>query len=244
MTAVQPILLTEIIVTALSRDAYHVARGRDSPLENWFSDDHPILRHGSIHTFSSNLLPLNGHDSARCKLLQYRLDMLDPVLQGYAQKGGTRFVVTLGEFDTDGDAFESGPDAEEDSESDKDGIEIDEGFLANSIQPSIFSSPTPAAPVLYDNGSTNIAASPTESSIPSLPSGFRTEPLSELVSPLWDDCTLYLRTADLSRVGVLNGDWVSRSVLGRVKLTTCNRPFLTRLMLHRTDWFVSPRMMV
>jgi peroxin-6 len=137
--------------------------------------------------------------------------MLEPVLQGYAQKGETRFIVTAGDLSTDGKTQNhSELDIEEESESDREGIEIDEGFLASSILPPMFDSPTPASlvsSVSRGNGHTNVDDSPTESS--TSPSSFRPEPLSEPVSVLWDDCTLYLRTADLGRIGVLNGDWVS-----------------------------------
>lgn len=190
-------LLRTVILTALSAEAYQIAGEGDSCIENWLCGD-IILRQGSIYTFTSNSLPVNGHvASARTRLYQYRLDMLEPVLQGYAKRGETSFVVML----HDGGAYSSGtsePHVAEDSEDDEDALEIDESFLAGSI--STFRYPSSTIP---------LPPRPSPATINGKSEFFfRPVDLSEPIAPLHEDYTLHLRTADLSRIGILNGDWV------------------------------------
>jgi peroxin-6 len=211
VTRAQPVLLTEIIVTALSCNAYKVASSHGSPIETWLSKESLILRQGAVHTFGFDLLPTNGHGSSGLRrFYQYRLDMTEPVLQGYARKGSTRFYVTSADTSNEDPSpedeieFESG----EESGSDPDCIEIDESFLASSVLHSR-QNPPPSSPhetvpncLRHTNGESE---EPTTSH---LDSQFRTEALPEPTSTPEDDFTLYLRTSDLGRVGVLNGDWV------------------------------------
>ncbi|KAJ7746664.1 P-loop containing nucleoside triphosphate hydrolase protein [Mycena metata] len=171
----QPILITELVVSALSLEAYEA--GPDA-LDSWLSDEQ-ILRQGDICTFTSEpMINENGLGSNHTPL-QYRLDMLEPVIQGYARKGETRIILTLD--------IPSQPD-EAGSDSDAEGFEIDEGFLA----PAILSS------------SQNFMSPTSENK----PMTFECQPMAESKAHPYDDCTLYLRTTDLGRVGGLNGDWV------------------------------------
>lgn len=207
VTVTRPISLTEVIVTALSTEAYHSANSRESPLEAWFSEERPIIRHGSFYMFSSDQLQLNGHTSDRPKTFAYRFDMVEPVLQGFAQRGVTRFIVTLDDHPDDNSMITDAV-VQRDVESDDEGIEIDEGFLANSaFSSSIFTSidnqQISPAGHLPANGSDRINITGSEIS-------FRIKPLSEAVDVSQDHCTVYLRTVDLGRSGFLNGDWVSR----------------------------------
>lgn len=207
MTKVQPILITDIIVTALSHDAYIVASSQGSPLETWFCDESLILRQGTIHTLNSDILPTNGHRPSKLRrLYRYRLDMTEPVLQGYARKGITRFYLTL--VDTSKEDSEDEINLEfEESGSDPDGIEIDESFLASSLlhpRQNLSSSPqeTSAGILRYmGRESEETTTSPVDCR-------FRPELLQYPTSTSQDDCTLYVRTFDLSSVGILNGDWV------------------------------------
>ncbi|KAJ7074407.1 P-loop containing nucleoside triphosphate hydrolase protein [Mycena amicta] len=146
-------LLTEIFVSALSYEAYQAA---DATLENWLCAEHRLLRQGDVLTLSPSSL-------------QYRLDMLGPVLQGFAKKDATRIVITPGS-----------PYENTDAECDPDNFEIDEQFLASA-----------ALGLPSQNAST----------------AFDCRPLTDAIAQEYDDCTLYLRTKDLSRVGGLNGDW-------------------------------------
>lgn len=179
MAPTEPTTLTEIYVTALSTEAYQVA---GSILEDWLSKDRKILRLGAVHTFLSNDLPLNGHGTSP-RSLQFRLDMVEPVLQGFAEKGKTRFVVTL-------DDLSSASEEVSDEES-EDGIEIDEAFLASSTFTRFSSQP---------NGHDSKDGDKVLQ--------FQTHPLSVPGNISDEHNTLYLRTADLGRVGILSGDWV------------------------------------
>ncbi|KAJ7771890.1 AAA-domain-containing protein [Mycena metata] len=171
----QPILITELVVSALSLEAYEA--GPDA-LDSWLSDEQ-ILRQGDICTFTSELM-INGSGlGSNHTPLQYRLDMLEPVIQGYARKGETRIILTLD--------IPSQPD-EAGSDSDAEGFEIDEGFLA---------------PAMLSSSQTFM--SPTSENKPMT---FECQPMAESKAHPYDDCTLYLRTTDLGRVGGLNGDWV------------------------------------
>jgi peroxin-6 len=204
VVAVQPVLLSEVVVTALSTDSYRAARSRGSLLERWLSNDSPILRQGAIHSFSADLLPTNGHNPT-WKQFHYRLDMVEPVLQGYARSGETKFVVILSEAERDlstQDFIES----EQDSGSDQDGLEIDESFLASSVllasstASSVCHDSPLRAPAGHSNGIDVVDLRPDFF--------FRSIPLHGAVSPVEDDYTMYLRTSDLGKAGALNGDWV------------------------------------
>jgi peroxin-6 len=204
VVAIQPVLLTEVIVTALSTDSYRAAWSHELLLESWLSKDSPILRQGAIHSFNADLLPTNGRNS-HGKQFHYRIEMVEPVLQGYARLGETKFVVTLPE---------TGPDlpargcTELGGELDcQDVFEINENFLASSV---LTSSSTPSSFALCGtlpspHGHSN-EISVADSHLESV---FRVVPLTEGILPVGDDCTLYLRTSDLGKVGALNCDWVS-----------------------------------
>jgi peroxin-6 len=203
VTVTRPVLLTEVIVTALSPEAYQLANSRESPLNRWFSEERPIIRHGSHFTLSSDQLQFNGHHLSKPpKAFVYHFDMVEPVLQGFARKGETRFIVTLG----DRPPIISDIFIQDAAENDYEGIEIDEEFLAGSAvsSSSIFASCQGSSydEILHPNGSSGTNATGPETV-------FRTKPLSGAVDMPEDYCTVYLRTADLGRTGFLNGDWVS-----------------------------------
>ncbi|GLB35223.1 putative ATPase family associated with various cellular activities (AAA) [Lyophyllum shimeji] len=199
ISTTEPVLLTEVIVTALSAEAYQVAQSHHSTLEDWLCTDNAVLRHGDVHTFASSQLPVNGQSSCAPPVSYvYRLDMVEPVLQGCARKGTTRFIVILSQEDP----AASLSTVEGSAESDNEGIEIDEAFLANSAfavvgTPDESCSITGAAAVC--NGSLDICARPGPS--------FRLMALEEPVNDMADHCTLYARTADLGKIGILNNDW-------------------------------------
>jgi peroxin-6 len=239
---VQPVLITNVIVTALSYDAYVAASSQVTSIATWLSDDSLILRQGAVHTFGSDLLPTNGHGySGFRKIYQYRLDMLEPVLQGFAQKGSTRFFVTStntwGEQASPEDELEL--ESTYDSGSDPDAVEIDEIFFANSVLHSR-QNPVPPDPLgavtdglQYSNGE------PEESTTFHPDRRFRTEPLPEPQSIFQDDCALYLRTSDLGRIGVLNGGWVGFQFVGlaRGSLFCLRRLLLTQARHQIIDLF-------
>lgn len=194
-------MLTEVYVAALSMEAYQVACSRDSVLETWLSKDRKILRLGAVHAFLSDELPLNGHATSTetQKSFKFRLDMVEPVLQGFAQRGTTRFIVTA---DFVSSTLGSEEATDEEAESDQECIEIDEGFLASSTLTRFLSPPN------GHHSSTPGVSNDSDEALPSQPY-FQTHPLSEPENIADEHCTLYLRTADLGKVGILNGDWVS-----------------------------------
>jgi peroxin-6 len=198
LTITNPLPLTEVVLTAFSEDAFRSASTQDAIFENWLFADNLILRQGDVHTFSTELPCQNGLNTVGVRTFRYRVDMMEPVQQGYAQKHTTRFVVTLAE-DSDrtiATPRELGSTPDDGSENESEGIEIDEGFLAGSVLPST------SEPLRREIR--NHAKDPSTY----LEVGFHPLPL---LQPTFsqDDCTVYLRTADLGRVGVLNGDWVS-----------------------------------
>ena len=135
--------------------------------------------------------------------------MLEPVLQGYARKGSTQFYITFAASSNEYSSPEDDVEVEDESGSDPDGIEIDECFLASSI---LHSRPnmTPLSPretVTDRLRDTNVE--PGEPTTSHVEFRFFTEPLPVPASASQDDCTLYLRTSDLGRIGILNGDWVN-----------------------------------
>ncbi|RDB21464.1 Peroxisomal biogenesis factor 6 [Hypsizygus marmoreus] len=217
ITKADPLLLTEVIVTALSARAYQVASGQNSVLETWLTKEHTILRHGAVHTFSSHQLPVNGHSpSTSPEILSYRMDMVEPVLQGFARKGSTRFILTLS--DNASEPTATVETAAEDEVEDEDVIEIDEAFLANSVPPSLFgTSEHTYRSVNGMNGSAshNGSIDMQETAVPEL--SFRIQPLSRPIDMAEDHYTLYLRTADLGRIGILHGDWAMARSLGTSK---------------------------
>ncbi|KAL6309205.1 AAA-domain-containing protein [Sparassis latifolia] len=171
-----------------------------------------ILRQGAICELVTEELGLSGRSACA-----YQLAMTAPVLQGYAKKGVTRFYISarqLGGSMSNGQFSES-PEVR--SESDwndlqKDGVEIDEDFLAGSVLHSM-----PGLSPRSNEGSPQPSSSrnSVEHDHPygeklhiTMPEWTCTvEPLVQPVSPQWDDCTVYVRTSDLSRIAVLNGDW-------------------------------------
>ncbi|KAG6878747.1 hypothetical protein C0993_008046 [Termitomyces sp. T159_Od127] len=183
------VLLTEVIVMALSTHAYQIACEQESILEEWFCMQHTILRQGDVHTL--NQLPCNGNgDSSLSVTYSYRLGLVEPVLQGYARKGVTRFIVVLSEERDPGHASAETDTAEGDNEA----IEIDEAFLAKSTVSHAFDSNGTATETA------NVLSQDTGIS-------FSTMPLSRPVELSEDQCTLYVRTVDLSKIGIQNGDW-------------------------------------
>lgn len=200
MLSVRPIPLTEVIVTALSQEAYLAASRRDSVLESWFSDPHPILRYGDVHSFGSTV---NEHLAlAPLENVQYRLTMLQPVLQGYAERNTTKLIVTLLE-----PINQQHSEFVQTTSGDSDGIEIDESFLANSfLRPSF----TTSLKGLDGSSPRDIHHT---FQVGWLSERHSFKPVSSATGLLEDNCTVYLRTADLAKISILNGDWVTIAVI-------------------------------
>ncbi|KAF5330107.1 hypothetical protein D9758_018140 [Tetrapyrgos nigripes] len=195
ISATEPVLLSELFISALSRAAYDHAASHPAFLERLLCDGKPILRQGSVYTSHPDIT-INVHGQRSSNLVEYRIDMAEPVIQGYAEKDVTSFVLTCSPasdvpvLDTENQEFSSDDD---------EGVEIDEAFLANSVVHTSFNPVSPAnsqpsgSGLLSPDGSSEIY--------------FSAENLTTQLSASHDDHTLYLRTADLGRLGLLSGDW-------------------------------------
>ncbi|KAJ3843702.1 AAA-domain-containing protein [Lentinula raphanica] len=175
-----PVLLTEVYLSALSSAAYDAATIHGALLENFFGDKKRILYQGSVYSIGSDAL------SDSDVHLEFRVDMLEPVVQGYTEAGQTTFFITSAEI---------GEEELEVLSSDDESVEINQDFLANSV---VYPSFNPTSPMPNADDGTRIEDNLL----------FESHPLTHPVFTLDDNHTVYLRTADLGRLGVLSGDWV------------------------------------
>ncbi|KAI0806992.1 AAA-domain-containing protein [Fomes fomentarius] len=226
--AIQPVTLTELIFAALSDDAYAAASADPSMLEDWFLDGDVILREGATYTYPGDVsAPGTSSSSVPHQSLSYRLVMATPVQQGIAQRSRTKLYISASPFSRahDGqvpevdsiidmvvDGSESDP-----SESEKSDFEIGEDFLAGSVLRSLsLTSPSPSINGQLTNGDL-ASISEAESTVSNLHLSAmewtcRAHPLQHPVLDVEDDSAVYVRTTELSRIGVLDGDWaIARS---------------------------------
>lgn len=188
---VASIALTEVILDALSDTAYHLAFDNPELIEQSLTTSETHLQLGSIHELTSDKVQ-NGHIPHTP--LQYRILMLEPTSCGRLDPESTNIIVVHSE---NPDSLVSSSLFSEYADSDS--IEIDESFLESSI----------ASSALQLNGCIRDDCSTLGSVDGHAPHFFfDAEPLISPVSLLEDHCSLYLRTADLSRVGLLSEDWV------------------------------------
>jgi hypothetical protein len=179
ITAVNPIILDEVILVALSQPAYTFAQTERESLEQQLYQDRRILRQGTQ-------ISLNN----KC---EYKIVMTMPAHQGYIDPQTTQIIVVAGASSTDYDLDDSptssstGLETGDDLDSD-----IDETFLLNS-------------------------ALGTDTSARALTKGIAAQFYVKLLqSSRWlprdqfQDVTVFVRTADLARLGVFSGDWVSQ----------------------------------
>ena len=117
--------------------------------------------------------------------------MLEPTLQGYVESGTTKVILALSKTDS------TIQDSIVDAEGEQDTIEIDESFLGSSI--SNFS---------LDFHTRSIDTYKNEA-FEGSSLGFSYESLLSPLGFVEDHYTLFFRTSDLGKIGILNGDWVS-----------------------------------
>ncbi|KAJ3742031.1 AAA-domain-containing protein [Lentinula detonsa] len=194
VTRTLPVLLTEVYVSALSSAAYDAAIAQEALLESFLCENKRILRQGSIYSINLDALT----ESPAKYRLEFRIDMLEPVVQGYAEAGSTSFIVT-----SSADADEGEIDTLALS-SDDESVEINQDFLANSV---VYPSYISISPSL---------SSPRDGTRAEGDFLLEAHSLSSPVSILHDDHTVYLRTADLGRLGILSGDWVVARCSGKI----------------------------
>lgn len=184
-------VLTEVILDALSEAAYRVTLDQPGLLEISLTAESVKLQLGSIHEIHIEK-PYN--ELSVQVPLQFRVLMLEPTSHGRIDASSTKIIIV---YSRDPGSLASTTFPSESAESE--GIEIDEGFLANAIVPR----------TLKLNGQTDDARLPTSPGdahqAPQVM--FNAKPLVSPVSLLDDHCTLYIRTVDLGRIGLLNEDW-------------------------------------
>lgn len=188
-----------------------------------------IVREGEV-------VNLGGHKGMSMSSMRWKVAMAEPVLQGVCQKGYTRFIVLPPLDGSDGSAVESGSaqapmqdvKAASGQESDDEDLEIDESFLAASVlappRPSQPSTPMTSPPSRVDEmhhaaGSSLLSQTPSTpkrrapGSLVVQPQGLQCPMASEVLVPRPaenedDTPRVYLRNADLGRIGVFSGDWL------------------------------------
>ena len=161
-------------------------------MEAWFSAEPFILRQGDIFQIPTKWSPEEGNG---IQSLEFRLEMLEPVLQGYARRDLTKIILLSSQ---DGLSTPRNIANLEDNEEDL--VEIDESFLASS-----FSMPSESSrPKSYDQ---ELEQSPPSSDgSPSV--GYVCQYLDRPFNMSEDHRTFYVRPTDLGKLGILSGDWV------------------------------------
>lgn len=149
----------------------------------------------------SSLSPDRGSNA-----LEYRLTMLEPVLQGYAEQDSTRIIILPPSVNKPTENGTSANGAHTTSLDDEDDdLEIDEGFLANSLNSHMPNGEqiNTVPSTSHDN------LHPPSSSSSSPGHEFAAHPLPfDYVAPSAEEFTVFIRTSDLPRVGIQDGDWV------------------------------------
>ncbi|KAH9174255.1 AAA-domain-containing protein [Lactarius sanguifluus] len=189
LSVVQVIPLQEVFVQALSSPAYSSAKSDVSAFEDWLCRGQKILRQNSV-------LSMDSQDSPDGNPVAYKFIMTEPVLQGYAQRSQTLFTLLPPPEDPsaiNGHRSSSVPD-EAHIEFDDEDLEIGESFLAGSLVPQSTLYPQ------QENGSPTI-------SVPLFAHELTARPLLTPNYSGLGDHTMYVRTFDLPKIGVLDGDW-------------------------------------
>jgi peroxin-6 len=191
LSVVQLVPLQEVFVQALSSTAYSRAKADVSSFEDWLCRGQRIMRQDSVYAWDTP----DGLDPGA---LTYKLIMTEPVLQGYAQRSQTLFTLlppSEGSWAVNGNQALSSsvPDDVQIDDDDDEGLEIGENFLASSLVSQPSSYPQHSPPIRMSHLAHEFTASPFP------------KPTSLDVH----EHTMYVRTVDLPKVGVLDGDWVS-----------------------------------
>jgi peroxin-6 len=187
---VQLVPLQEVFIQALSSCAYSRAKDGVSSFESWLCRGQRVLRQDSVYVWDTP----DGLDPGA---LTYKLIMTEPVLQGYAQKSQTLFTLLPpsggSQVVNANQVLSSSVPDDGQIDNDEEGLEIGENFLASSLisQPSSY--PQHSPPIRMSH----------------LGYEFTASPLPKPTSLDVNEHTMYVRTVDLPKVGVLDGDWVS-----------------------------------
>ncbi|KAI0350098.1 AAA-domain-containing protein [Trametes cingulata] len=219
ITPIRPVVLSEIILSALSDEAYEYASTHPLALEEWLFSSDLMLREGANYTLSRGQ-DTSGSSTALASTLQYKLVMAAPVQQGVAQRGTTKVYVSAPPASDEvlsEDAIPTIPDGDIDgrsefevSGSEQGEFEIGEDFLAGSVLRSLNVTDAPLSPPNghVQNGIANgVSDSASNLSLGQPERTYKAYPLERQVSLMEEECSVYVRTSELSRIGVLDGDW-------------------------------------
>jgi peroxin-6 len=184
----RPRTFTTIFVNALCREDYEAACTHHERFEAWLSQHQRIIRRGMTLNMPGEVL---GSSVARCR---YKIVMTEPHSMGLVDIATTRIILTPSNTpqNQQTDEEHASPTISLVEE-----LEIGEDFLASSVLSPAIPENTSASHT-HPSSLKDGIASPLQLRLHYLPA-----PVS-----LTDDHTLYLRTNDLSKLGVLSGDWV------------------------------------
>lgn len=226
----EPSFLREVILAARSHSALHFARSHPSAIESWLCASSRILRTQDV--ISVPAIPDAGVQRSLDATLNgdvvhhlYQILAAEPVSQGIAREGFTRFIVVsinsrsdhLSSCDENvpSSPLLTGSDLESEVGS-MDGIEIGEAFLARSLSPPVSHGFVDAA-----NGISSASSSLSSNRSTDVDNGnatstlvFGVQTLPKLITPSShrkgndSESFLYLKSAELGRIGVFSGDWV------------------------------------
>ncbi|KAI0328087.1 AAA-domain-containing protein [Cubamyces sp. BRFM 1775] len=218
VTAVKSVVLSEVILAALSEEAYSSALADTDALEEWLLTSDLVFREGATYTWTREA---NGSSVSLSPSLQYKLVMAAPVRQGVVERRVTKVYVSapVEEEATleDSDSIPTIPDGDLDGQLEPDAsgseageFEIGEDFLAGSVLRTLSLASPPGTPPsgVHPNGITNGATHTNTSLHLAQPERtYKAHPLQRRISESEDECAVYVRTSELSRIGVLDGDW-------------------------------------
>ncbi|KLO07022.1 AAA-domain-containing protein [Schizopora paradoxa] len=208
-TAVKPILLSEIILVALSESAFDLAHRLPAEIEEWFCRGSRLIRQGSKYTCHVvNGFVEDAYDQSTDARYTFEVAISEPVLQGIARVGSTRLLVTLGPPNPSVRSPSVDP-----SSPIEDDVSIDEFFLAGSTLTEGKASRNGHGinGILSVNGHGVVSPPPSP---PESPKPFTDgitvsfNSLEHVVNNGHDSSTtVYLRTSALAQMGVFDGDW-------------------------------------
>ena len=190
--------------------------------EEWLLSSGLVFREGATYTWAREV---DGSSASLSPSLQYKLAMAAPVRQGVLERGVTKVYVSApaaGEEATSEENIPTIPDGDLDGQLEPDAsgseageFEIGEDFLAGSVLRTLSLTSPPGTPPngALTNGITNGAPHTNTGLHLAQPERtYKAHPLQRRISAFEDECAVYVRTSELSRIGVLDGDWVCYNV--------------------------------
>ncbi|KAA1478381.1 AAA-domain-containing protein [Dentipellis sp. KUC8613] len=187
----------DIVLQSLSKDSFELACINHSTIESSLCLGRKILRRGSCYSSNGGLVC----DSSGPHRHGYKIISMDPHMQGYAEKGYTRF--TLLRWTPNMERINAAP-----FDSVTEDLEIGEQFFASSLAPQF----TPRIPMRGP------IISPFSVALPFLAVPLRCQDYQDL-----SECTVYIATSDLTKLRTLNSDWAV------IRPTCTGSPRLVRL---------------